>query len=81
MSNDTCDLILLDVMLSKMDALQVLKELANKKSISKVPVIILTNLANDPVIKKLMKLGVSSYLLKVDKNPGQLVEKAKEILK
>ncbi len=81
MSNGSYDLILLDVMLPKLDALQVLKNLDQKHAIPKAPIIILTNLANDPVIKELMKFGVSSYLLKVDTNPGQLVEKAKEILK
>lgn len=80
MSTDIYDLILLDILLPKMDALQVLKKLTSKQAVPKAPIIILTNLANDPVIKELMKLGVSSYLLKVDTNPGQLLEKARKIL-
>ncbi len=81
MSNKTYDLILLDVMLPKMDALEVMKQLDQKHTLPKAPILILTNLANDPAIKELMKFGATYYLLKVDVNPGQLVEKVQEILK
>jgi len=81
MSTKTYDLILLDVMLPKMDALEVMKQLDEKHALPKAPILILTNLANDPAIKELMKFGATYYLLKVDVNPGQLVEKVQEILK
>lgn len=81
MSTKTYDLILLDVMLPKMDALEVMKQLDQKHALPKAPILILTNLANDPAIKELMKFGATYYLLKVDVNPGQLVEKVNEILK
>jgi len=81
MSTKTYDLILLDVMLPKMDSLEVMKQLDEKHALPKAPILILTNLANDPAIKELMKFGATYYLLKVDVNPGQLVEKVQEILK
>jgi DNA-binding NarL/FixJ family response regulator len=45
------------------------------------PVILLTNLAHDPVIKEAMQTGARSYLIKADLTPDQVVNKVKEILK
>ena len=75
------DLVLLDVMMPKLNGLQVLQKLKeqapqnpNKK------IVLLTNLAQDPVVKEAMQTGASDFLLKADLNPGQLVEKVKGYL-
>jgi len=74
------DLVLLDIMLPKMSALDILQTLKKEGKLPKIPIILLTNLAQDPVIKELMGLGATSYLLKIDTDPGMLAEKVKEIL-
>lgn len=75
------DLVLLDVMMPKLNGLQVLQKLneqapqtPNKK------IVLLTNLAQDPVVTEALKTGASDFLLKADLNPGQLVEKVKGYL-
>lgn len=76
------DLILLDVMMPELDGLGVLKELKNKPpGVKNGPVVLLTNLAHDPIIKEALDLGASGYLIKSDLNPEQLVVKVKERLK
>ncbi len=76
------DLILLDVMLPKMDALAVLKALEKDSPIAKNgPIVLLTNLAQDPTITELMRLGASAYVIKVDLTPDQVIAKVKEMLK
>src|SRR3989338_9161590 len=75
------DLVLLDVMMPKLNGLQVLQKLKeqapqnpNKK------IVLLTNLAQDPVVKEAMQTGAPDFLLNADLNPGQLVEKVKGYL-
>lgn len=76
------DLILLDVMLPQMDALAVLKALEKQPPVRpNGPIILLTNLAQDPTITELMRLGASAYVIKVDLTPDQVIAKVKELLK
>lgn len=72
------DLILLDVMMPKLDGLGVLKGL--KAQGPKKPngsIVLLTNLAHDPVVKEALENGAKAYLVKAELNPDELVEKAK----
>lgn len=73
--------ILLDIMLPKKDGLTILTEL--KKSPPQAqngPIILLTNLSHDPVIKQALELGAKEAITKSDINPGQLVEKIKKLV-
>ena len=70
--------ILLDVMMPKLDGLGVLTELRTKPALQpNGPIILLTNLAHDQVIKEAMAKGVKGYLIKADLNPDELVRKVK----
>lgn len=73
------DLVLLDIMMPKMDGIEVLRTL-NKEN-NKVKVALLTNLAHDPVMKEGEELGAVAYLIKADMTPDQLVEKIKSYVK
>lgn len=79
---NTYDLILLDIMMPKMDGIEVLKVANKEKLISKNgPIVLLTNLAHDPVIKEATSLGAAAYLIKADLTPDQMIMKVKEYLK
>jgi CheY-like chemotaxis protein len=75
------DLTLLDVMMPKLDGLGVLKKL--KETPPTIPngtILLLTNLAQDPIVTEAMQTGAKSYMIKADITPDQLVEKVKEYL-
>ena len=75
------DLILLDIMMPQMDGHEVMAKLSkDHKMPAKTPIVLLTNLVNDNTIKDMMKLGASSYIVKVDITPDQLLEKVKQHL-
>lgn len=75
-------LILLDIMMPKMDGVELLKILKERPAIeSNGPIVLLTNLAHDPVITQGLELGAKHYLIKSDLNPDQLVENVKEFVK
>lgn len=63
-------LVFLDVMMTKLDGLGFLKALKyNPPKQASGPVLLLTNLAHDPVVSKALDLGAKSYLIKSDLNP------------
>ena len=74
------DLILLDIIMPKMDGLEVMRQA--KKESPKSPnkkVIFLTNLDKDEEIKTALQLG-DGYLIKSQINPGNLIEEVKNYL-
>lgn len=73
------NIIFLDVMMPKMDGLQVLKQLSEKPpAVANGPIWLLTNLSHDPVITQAMDLGAGGALIKSDIDPGQLIEAVKK---
>lgn len=75
------DLILLDIMLPKMNGLDVLKTLKEKEETKDIPVVLLTNLGQDSVIIEGFALGAVGYLIKAAYTPSQIIEEVKKFLK
>jgi DNA-binding response OmpR family regulator len=71
------DLILLDIMLPKMDGLEVLKKLKEDEKTKHIPVILLSNLGQDFVVKGGIEMGAVDYLLKSDLTPREVIQKIK----
>lgn len=70
------DLILLDIVMPEMDGHEVMQKLAQHQTMpKKTPILLLTNLVRDAAITEMMKLGATSYIVKVDITPDQLLEK------
>lgn len=68
------DLMLLDIMMPKMDGLEVLKAMKADPNLKEKKVYLLTALGRDSVIKEGFELGADGYLIKDQENP-ETVEK------
>ncbi len=77
---DLPDLILLDVMLPKMSGIDVLKALKNNELTKRIPVLMLSNLGEEHIIKEGFGFGADGYLLKVSYTPSQVVEECRKFL-
>ncbi len=75
------DIILLDIILPKMNGFEVLKKLKDDKELSKIPVILLTNLSQKNEIEQGLAMGAKDYLIKAHFMPSEVVDKIKEVLK
>ena len=75
------DLVLLDIMLPKIDGLEILRKLKESPPKStNGPVVLLTNLGQDSIIKEGFNLGASGYLIKSAMNPDQVLNEVKVFL-
>ncbi|OGY24018.1 MAG: hypothetical protein A2126_00895 [Candidatus Woykebacteria bacterium GWB1_45_5] len=79
-AEETPDLILLDIMLPKMSGIDVLKSLKQNPPTKTIPVLLLTNLGEETIIKEGFELGADGYLLKVSYTPAQVVEECRKFL-
>jgi len=75
---ENADIILLDIMLPRMSGTDFLAEFRKDPKGKDVPVVCLTNLAEDEEKKKAMDLGVKDYLVKAMQTPEQVVQKIKK---
>jgi len=77
---DGYDLILLDIMLPKFDGLEVLKTIKKKAELKGIPVVLLTNLGREAIIKEGFSLGANGYLIKSEHTPEEIVQEVKRFL-
>ncbi|MDP2736327.1 MAG: response regulator [bacterium] len=74
------DVILLDMVMPAMNGYEAIKALKSDDNTKDVPIIILTNSAQDGDIKEAKKLGAAACLLKSMITPAKLVQEVEKIL-
>lgn len=79
--DNSYDAVLLDIILPDMNGLDVLKEMRRDSQKKDIPILLLTTLHQDIIIRKGLKLGATAYLQKDLITPDKLVDKIREILK
>lgn len=73
-------LILLDIMMPKMNGLEVLDKLKADPALKTIPVVMLTNLAGDKDAETALTKGAVKYIIKSEYDPKQIAEMVKQIL-
>lgn len=74
------DLALLDIMMPVKDGFSVLAEMKKDSKLSKIPVIIASNLGQKEDKDKAVALGAEDYIVKSDTSLDDLVKRTREIL-
>lgn len=73
-------IILLDVMMPKMNGMQVLEKLKLDPELNKIPVIMLSNLAGENDIETALSKGAVKYIIKSEYDPKQISDMVKEVI-
>ena len=74
------DIILLDIQMPEMDGAEALKLIREHKDSKDTPVIILTNLGEEEAPSEMRSLGISSYIVKANNTPRQVVAHVKNTI-
>ena len=72
--------VLLDVMMPKMNGLQVLEKIKADPDLKHIPVVMLTNLAGEKDAESALMKGAVKYIVKSEYDPKQIVGMVKEII-
>jgi two-component system, OmpR family, response regulator VanR len=67
------DLILLDLMMPKLDGLGFLQRKKQTPTLLNIPVVVMTNLGQDEILRKCFELGVKYYVLKANTTPDKVL--------
>lgn len=74
------DIILLDVIIDKMDGMEVLRQLKANDHTKDIPVVMLTNVFKKELVTEAKSLGAIDFWEKTKVMPKDVVQKAKVIL-
>jgi len=74
------NIILLDIMMPKLNGLDVLKRLKADKETAEIPVIVLTSLIQEREKIESITGGADGFIVKSETMPGDVVAKVKEVL-
>ena len=78
--NTDPDLVLLDLMLPKVNGLQILAEMRKNPNTRKTPVIVLSNLGQADDATKALQLGADDYVVKLNTPPSSVLKKIQMLL-
>ncbi|OGD31063.1 hypothetical protein A2W39_02985 [Candidatus Azambacteria bacterium RIFCSPHIGHO2_01_46_10] len=75
------DVVLLDIILPGIDGFEILKKMQADPELSKIPIMLLTNLGQQEDIERGLRLGAKGYLIKAHFTPSEIVDKIKAVIK
>ncbi len=69
------DLILLDIIMPKMNGIEMLEEMVKDESLKDIPVIVVSNSGQPVEIDRAQKLGARDWLVKTEFEPQEVIDK------
>ena len=73
-------LVLLDILMPQKDGFYVLEEIKKNPERQLIPVIVLSNLGEDKVIKRALDMGADDYLVKSQHSIQEVIKRVKDYL-
>lgn len=74
------DVVLLDIVMPRINGMEVLQKMQQSESMSQIPVLIISNSGEPIEIDRALKLGAKDYIIKTEFDPQEVLEKMAKIL-
>ncbi|MFH1643287.1 MAG: response regulator [Patescibacteria group bacterium] len=75
------DLILLDIVMPRMDGMEVMEKINEDEEMKKIPIVIISNSGQPVEIKRIKELGAKDWLIKTEFDPKEVIEKVVKHIK
>ncbi len=75
------DIILLDIILPEVDGFNILQTLKSDANTKDLPILLLTNLAQESDKERAMAMGANDYFVKSQHTPSDVLQKVMELIK
>lgn len=79
-TSEQWDMLLLDIMLPRVDGVTVLKKVKESDALKLKPIVLLTNLGSEHIIKECFSIGADGYLIKSEITPDKVVDEVNSFL-
>lgn len=79
-NNPDASLVLLDLMLPKLNGIDVLKAVKADERVKNLSIIVLTNLSESDIIDRALKMGANAYLVKVNFTPKEITDTVRQYI-
>lgn len=80
LSKEKFGLVLLDLILSRLDGFEVLKQIKADATLKDIPVVVLSNLSQPKDVQRCKHLGAADYFVKADMPLSRIIEETKKHL-
>jgi len=74
------DLVLLDIVMPKLNGVEILKRIKADPKLKGIPIVMLTNISGGIRVQECLKAGALGYIIKSDDTPSQLIQKVRIFL-
>ena len=68
------DILLLDIMLPRLDGMEILHKIKTDKSLNSKPVLIMSNLEDPSIVQKCLDSGAKEFLAKAELTPPDIIK-------
>ena len=68
------DIIFLDIMMPKMNGIDLMKKLKEQEATKNIPIVILSNFSDEALAKEAMANGALAYIIKSEYEPKQVIQ-------
>jgi len=72
------DLVLLETHLPELGGFEIMEQMAREEELKAIPVIVISNSGHPLEISQAQKLGARDWIIKIDFDPNQVVEKVEK---
>ena len=73
------DIVLLDIVMPRMDGIEMLTAVKKEEKLKNIPIVLLTNLGQESDITRGMELGALDYFIKAHFTPSEVVKKVEAL--
>ncbi len=79
-ANPKPDIIVTDILMPKMDGLEMMEEISKIERLKSIPIIVISNSGQPVELDKAKRLGAKDWLIKTEFDPNEVINKIEKLI-